>query len=95
MSVVIYSTSTGEYDDWVYLTMGATVRSNVNQEFDWPYPLQGSVLALYKNKCKDTITGIWTPWYTNYMDVGGSQYPGDGFDSGTYRIAGIIYGREQ
>lgn len=65
------------------------------QDYYWPYPIGGGVRARYRNKCRDSITGIWTPWYTNYQDLFGAEYPGSGFDAGTYRVAGIVYDREQ
>jgi hypothetical protein len=94
MSVVIGSNLVDTYaDDWIFNVTVSSDESNQPDEQLWPYPVQGSVLAQYRQKCLDLITGLWTAWTTDYLDVYGSEYPGAGFSFATYRVITITYDR--
>lgn len=92
MAVTIY---TNRAENFVSLIEKDATESPSDVIKVWPYPIQGGVRALYIQKCRDTVTGLWTFWIANFQDIYGSQYPGAGFDAGTYRIETISYTREQ
>lgn len=58
----------------------------------WPYPVPGGVTSEYVNKCVDGVTGQWVYWKTAYQDFNGIEYPGDSFNSGTYKVQSITFG---
>ena len=94
MSVVIYGTD-GSYPQWGYQDgIGGSVGGSTYENY-YPYPLPGSVQSSYINKCVDGVTGQWVFWQTFYQDYQGSEYPGQSFDSGTYRVQAIKFDREQ
>jgi hypothetical protein len=53
------------------------------------------VSVRYMNKCVDGVSGLWTFWVTVFQDREGVQYPGESFDSGTYKVQTILYDRVQ
>jgi len=61
----------------------------------YPFPLPGSVQATYLNKCVDGVTNQWVFWETFFQDRNGTQYPGQSFDSATYKVETIVHQREQ
>ena len=91
MAVVILSNAFDELED--PFQNGSKILANSYSSY-WPYPIQGSVRASYRQKCRDTVTGLWTEWVSNYVDTNGALYPGAGFNTGTYRLIGITYDRE-
>jgi hypothetical protein len=95
MSVILSNKVDGAvpWDD-VMLRVAVSLSNKTDSRF-WPYPVQGGVRARYNQRCVDTIIGEWVAWATYYQDVYGAEYPGSGFDSGTYRVESIIYDREQ
>lgn len=94
MSVIIYAAYVNDDQDWEFL-----VRSGVQYSHSTimrnPYPSLNGVSLQYRQKCRDTVTGLWTEWTTNFEDRYGSEYPLSGFDSSTYRVVGIVYDRAQ
>lgn len=89
---VIYGTteSTGTWDRPGAQTPGETTGA----EF-YPFPVPGGVQATYLNKCLDTVLNEWVFWQTFFQDRNGTQYPGQGFDSATYKVETIVHQREQ
>lgn len=89
------SSKADESVDWAFMTRGAVEESNeANEEF-YPFPSPGGVSTMFSQRCVDTVTGVWTPWVTDFKDVGGSEYPGYGFDAATYKVESVIHGRMQ
>jgi hypothetical protein len=95
MSVINYSARLQDLKDWEFNGRPVRGMGVISEDMKWPYPIQGGVLARYVQKCVDTVSGVWVSWATNYQDIYGNEYPGTGFDPGTYRIETISYMREQ
>jgi hypothetical protein len=94
MAVTIFTMKAESYVDPEAAARDATEMPSLVTRV-WPYPIQGGVRALYSQRCVDAVGGTWVPWATYYQDIYGNEYPGSGFDSGTYRVESIIYDREQ
>jgi|PlaIllAssembly_1097288.scaffolds.fasta_scaffold00098_4 hypothetical protein len=94
-SFVVGENGSGDLVDWEFMTRGGVELDNEIASSIWPYPLPGGVLAAYRNKCVDTVTLQWIEWVTDYQDVYGTEYPGAGFDPGTYRVINITYDQGQ
>lgn len=84
----------GDYVDWIFLARDGSVHE-IEGPYVFPYPKAGAVSSEYMNKCVDTITGAWVYWSTDYQDIYGAEYPGNGFSSATYKVQSIVFGREQ
>lgn len=96
MATTIASTEPVDRLTWLFSSRAGTTAPVLgNADRVYPYPIPGGVRAQYRNKCLDTVTGVWTSWVTSFQDVYGSAYPGSGFNFATYRIAGIVYDRSQ
>lgn len=94
MGVTIYYNEPDSYVTWMFTSRQAT-SSDMVDDRRYPYPEIGGVPVAYMNKCVDSVTGQWVYWETNYIDSGGTQYPGSGFDSATYKVQTVVHGRCQ
>ena len=94
MAVTIFSTEAESFEDPVQFLLDVSERPSDDVRV-WPYPVQGGVRALYSQRCVDSVSGAWTSWSTYYQDIYGSEYPGSGFDFGTYKVESITHDREQ
>lgn len=89
---VIMSNKVDDTADWDdQMLRPCTVSSNKRDESFYAYPIPGGVLATYVQKCRDAVTSLWVTWSSPYQDLYGDQYPGSGFDAGTYRIVSITH----
>lgn len=94
MSTVIYGTDSDELL-WGYRDdTGGDILGTQSETYN-PYPVPGAVEATYLNKCVDGVTNEWVFWETFFQDRNGTRYPGQSFDSATYKVETIVYQREQ
>ena len=90
----IYGTEASQ-PDWDYWQGVGGSSGGTSEELYYPFPLPGGVQATYLNKCVDGVTNQWVFWETFFQDRNGTRYPGQSFDSGTYKVETIVYQREQ
>jgi hypothetical protein len=96
MSVIIVSARVQDLADLEFRVRTAGVAPIIDRDEKWIYPSRSGVQPSYRQKCLDTVSGLWVSWTTLlYPDPGGQQYPGTGFDSTTYRITGVVHNRVQ
>lgn len=92
MATLIYGTESSQID-WNYRQGVGGFSGGSTSGLYYPYPLPGSVQATYLNKCFDSVSSEWVLWETFFQDRTGTQYPGSGFDSATYKVETIVYQR--
>jgi len=96
MSVIIVGARVQDLVDWEFLVRPSGVDPTMDRDEKWIYPSRGGVRASYRQKCRDTVTGLWTEWSSLLRaDPHGKEYPGAGFDSTTYRVVGVTHDRVQ
>lgn len=93
MATTIYS---GEPDTLPVLErsgMGIDANGSATLVYPDPVYVAPGYTPHYWQKCLDSVTGIWTPWYTAFQDLTGISYPSPpGFDAATYRVISTTYG---
>jgi len=96
VAVTIYGTYS-DLPEWGIHVVGALIGGSAFESYN-PWPLAGSVQAMYLNKCIDGVTGEWHLWKTFFQDRTGVYYAQSGgqqFDSASYKVETIAYDREQ